>query len=123
MNTVQPTLTEPGVKYFLKETLKNCKIRKDLQFNKIMNLGLLLMFIIIASILLYYKYKNRPTEEDRRKTKQLKRDYFVNKVRQMQTKKAKELNQQITNLPNFESPFELLHKNFYKTIIINGTTN
>ena len=114
MNTVQPTLTEPGVKYFLKETLKNCKIRKDLQFNKIMNLGLLLMFIIIASILLYYKYKNRPTEEDRKKIKQLKRDYFVNKVRQMQTKKAKELNQQITNLPNFESPFELIHKNFYK---------
>ena len=115
MNTVQPTLTEPGVKYFLRETLKNCKIRKDLQFNKIMNLGLLLMFIIISSILLYYKYKNRPTEEDRKKIKQLKRDYFVNKVRQMQTKKAKELNQQITNLPNFESPFELIHKNFYKT--------
>ena len=115
MNIVRPTLTEPGVKYFLKETLKNCKIRKDLQFNKIMNLGLLLMFIIISSILLYYKYKNRPTEEDRKKIKQLKRDYFVNKVRQMQTNKAKELNQQITNLPNFESPFELLHKNFYKT--------
>ena len=33
----------------------------------------------------------------------------------MQAVKAKQLNRQITNLPKFESPFELLHKNFYKT--------
>tara|TARA_B100000073_G_C23336184_1_gene412890 strand:+ start:59 stop:406 length:348 start_codon:yes stop_codon:yes gene_type:complete len=115
MEVIRPTLTEPGVKYFLKETLKNCKIKKDLQFNMLMNLGLLSMFVIIVSILLYYKYKTRPTEEDRKKKKQLKRDYFVNKVRQMQAVKAKQLNEQITNLPKFESPFELLHKNFYKT--------
>ncbi len=115
MEVIRPTLTEPGVKYFLKETLKNCKIKKDLQFNMLMNLGLLGMFVIIVSILLYYKYKTRPTEEDRKKKKQLKRDYFVNKVRQMQAVKAKQLNEQITNLPKFESPFELLHKNFYKT--------
>ena len=115
MDVLRPTLTEPGVKYFLKETLKNCKIKKDLQFNMIMNLGLLGMFVIIVSILLYYKYKTRPTEQDRKKKKQLKKDYFVNKVRQMQAVKAKQLNEQITNLPKFESPFELLHKNFYKT--------
>ena len=54
-------------------------------------------------------------EEDRNKIKQLKRDYFVNKVRQLEAKKAKQLDRQITNLPQFESPFELLHKNFYKT--------
>ena len=115
MEVIRPTLTEPGVKYFLKETLKNCKIKKDLQFNMLMNLGLLGMFVIIVSVLLYYKYKTRPTEQDRKKKKQLKRDYFVNKVRQMQAVKAKQLNEQITNLPKFESPFELLHKNFYKT--------
>ena len=115
MDVLRPTLTEPGVKYFLKETLKNCKIKKDLQFNMLMNLGLLGMFVIIVSILLYYKYKTRPTEQDRKKKKQLKREYFVNKVRQMQAVKAKQLNEQITNLPKFESPFELLHKNFYKT--------
>ena len=28
---------------------------------------------------------------------------------------AKQLNETITNLPKFESPFELLHKNFYKS--------
>ena len=115
MDNSRPILTEPGVKYFLKETLKNCKIKKDTEFNQLMNLGLLTTFLLISSCLLYYKYKTRPTEEDRKKLKRLKRDYFMNKVRQLEAKKAKQLNQQITNLPRFESPFELLHKNFYNT--------
>ena len=115
MDISRPILTEPGVKYFLKETLKNCKIKKDTQFNQLMNLALLTTFIVIVVILLYYKYKTRPTEEDRKRKKQLKRDYFINKVRQLEAKKAKQLDRQITNLPQFESPFELLHKNFYKT--------
>ena len=115
MDNSRPILTEPGVKYFLKETLKNCKIKKDIEFNQLMNLGLLTTFVLIFSCLLYYKYKTRPTEEDRKKLKILKRDYFMNKVRQLEAKKAKQLNNQITNLPLFESPFELLHKNFYKT--------
>jgi len=115
MDISKPTLTEPGVKYFLKETLKNCRIKKNTEFNQLMNLALLTSFVVISSVLLYYKYKTRPTEDDREKIKQLKRDYFVNKVRQLEAKKAKQLDRQITNLPQFESPFELLHKNFYKT--------
>ena len=115
MDISKPTLTEPGVKYFLKETLKNCRIKKDTVFNQLMNLALLTSFVVISSVLLYYKYKTRPTDDDRKKLKQLKRDYFVNKVRQLEAKKAKQLDRQITNLPQFESPFELLHKNFYKT--------
>ena len=111
----RPILTEPGVSYFLKETLKKCKIKKDVEMNNLMNLGLLITFITIASSLLYYKFKTRPTEEDREKLKRLKRDYFVNRVRQLESKKAKQLQQSITNLPKFESPFELLHKNFYNT--------
>lgn len=111
----RPILTEPGVSYFLKETLKKCKIKKDVEMNNLMNLGLLITFITITSSLLYYKFKTRPTEEDREKLKRLKRDYFVNRVRQLESKKAKQLQQSITNLPKFESPFELLHKNFYNT--------
>ena len=82
MDISKPTLTEPGVKYFLKETLKNCRIKKNIEFNQLMNLALLTSFVVISSVLLYYKYKTRPTEDDRKKIKQLKRDYFVNKVRQ-----------------------------------------
>ena len=78
----RPILTEPGVSYFLKETLKKCKIKKDIEMNNLINLGLFITFVTITSSLLYYKFKTRPTEEDREKLKRLKRDYFVNRVRQ-----------------------------------------
>ena len=49
-----------------------------------------------------------------KKKTRLKRDYFINKVRKLQADKARIYNKSITNLPKFESPFELLHKKFYK---------
>ena len=110
-----PSLTEPGVRYFIGETLKNCKTKKDIFNNKIINICLFCILLFICSGVLYYKYKTRPTEEERKKQKQLKRDYFLTKVRKLETKKAKQLSKSITNLPKFESPFEVLHKNFYKT--------
>ena len=110
-----PSLTEPGVKYFLQETLKKCKLKRDKYNNRILNLSLLILFVILVCALLYYKYRTRPTEEDRKKKKQLKRDYFITRVRKLEAQKAKKNSRSITNLPKFESPFELLHKNFYKT--------
>ena len=59
MDISKPILTEPGVKYFLKETLKNCKIKKNTEFNRNVNLALLTMFILISCGLLYYKYKTK----------------------------------------------------------------
>ena len=76
MDISKPTLTEPGVKYFLKETLKNCRVKKDIEFNQLVNLALLTSFVVISSMLLYYKYKTRPTEEDRKKNKTVKKRLF-----------------------------------------------
>ena len=115
MNYVRPSLTEPGVTYFLQETLKQCKEKREIFNTRVFNLVLFGGFTLILASLLYYKYSTRPTEKDRKRKKQLKREYFINKVRQLEAKKAKQLNETITNLPKFESPFELLHKNFYKS--------
>ena len=65
--------------------------------------------------LLWLKHDNMKSRNFLYSQKTLKRDYFITKVRQLEAKKAKQLDRQITNLPQFESPFELLHKNFYKT--------
>ena len=114
MDSANPILTEPGVKYFLKETLKQCREKRTTSHNYYFNLFLIFFFSGILTILLIYKYKTRPTEHDRKKLKNLKRDYFITKVRKLQAKKAKLYEKQITNLPLFESPFEVLHKKFYK---------
>jgi hypothetical protein len=113
--TSRPTLTEPGVKYFLGETLKNCKKNKEIFNVQLFNLFLFLGFFFIVTALLVYKYKTKPGPEDLKKKASLKRDYFMNKVKQLQANKARLYEKSITNLPNFESPFELLHKKFYKT--------
>ena len=108
-----PTLTEPGVKYFIGETLKNIHKEKKNYNYIVFNIGLVLLFFVILGILLVYKYKTRPSEKERKEKNKLKKDYFITKVRSLQAKKAKQLNENITNLPKFESPFEKLHKNFY----------
>ena len=110
----RPTLTEPGVKYFLGETLKNCKKNKEVFNVQLFNLALFIGFLSIVTALLVYKYKSKPGPEEMKKKARLKRDYFINKVRKLQADKARIYNQSITNLPKFESPFEVLHKKFYK---------
>ena len=110
----RPILTEPGVKYFLGETLKNCKKNKEVFNVQLFNLALFIGFLTIVTALLVYKYKSKPGPEEMKQKAHLKRDYFLNKVRKLQADKARIYNKNITNLPNFESPFELLHKKFYK---------
>tara|TARA_B100000963_G_scaffold159000_1_gene138395 strand:- start:6683 stop:7027 length:345 start_codon:yes stop_codon:yes gene_type:complete len=110
----RPLLTEPGVKYFLGESLKNCKKNKEVFNVQIFNLALFVGFLCIVSALLVYKYKTKPGPKELKKKEQLKRDYFINKVKILQADKARIYNQNITNLPKFESPFEVLHKKFYK---------
>ena len=114
MVIANPILTESGVKFFLKETLKQCREKRTISHNYYFNLSLLFFFTVTLTILLIYKYKTRPTDNDRKKLKHLKRDYFVSKVNKLQAKKSKLYEKQITNLPLFESPFEVLHKKFYK---------
>ena len=43
----KPILTEPGVKYFLNETLKQCREFKNNYNNHIFNISLLVIFLII----------------------------------------------------------------------------
>ena len=73
----RPTLTEPGVKYFLGETLKNCKKNKDIFNVQLFNLALFVGFLCIVSALLVYKYKTKPNSEELKKKALLKRDYFI----------------------------------------------
>ena len=43
---------------------------------------------------------------------ELKRTYILGKIKSLNEKAAKERQELITNLPNFESDYELMHKKF-----------
>ena len=46
-----PTLTEPGVKYFLRETLKQCHDKRSSYYNIIWNCGFFLLLLALIGVI------------------------------------------------------------------------
>ena len=113
MNTQKATLIEPGVRYFISETLKNNRNKKQYIDKINTNITLFLIFCLIIGGILYYKRKHKPTLEDLKQKEQLKKYNILNKIKLLSDRKLKDRNEIITNLPKFESDFVKLHKNFY----------
>lgn len=108
-----PNLTEPGVTYFLKQTLIKCNERKSLFYNTILNMAGLFFFISILGIILVYKKNNKLTPQEIKSNKIASQQYMLERIKQFREKRAKESNDIITSLPRFESNFVRLHKNYY----------
>jgi len=73
----QPSLVEPGVKYFLRETLKNCHTYKEKYKNQLFNLSIFLGFVFIVGAILMYKYKGKPTTEEINQKDTEKKQYVL----------------------------------------------
>lgn len=109
-----PILIETGTKYFMKETLKKCRELKQNYYNKFINIILLLILILIILGFLYYKKKTRLTPEEKERNILEKETFFLNKIKLIRENEGKKTNDLITNLPQFKSHFEVLHKKYYK---------
>ena len=108
MNSIKynsPMLTEPGVKYFINETLKQCRQFKENHQHIIFNIGLLVMFFIILGALLLYKYKGKLSEEEIEQKELLKKQYILSKIRNFKDSKIKSQQELITGLPHYENEF------------------
>jgi len=109
-NFTKPTLTEPGVKYFLNQTLKQCHIIREKFHNTIFNIGLFIGFIIILGVILLYKYKGRLTPVEIEKKNKEKQQYILSKIQKFQEAKRIAHQELITGLPAWESEYDILHK-------------
>lgn len=105
MNETTPTLIEPGVKYFLKESLIICNKKKGFDNYIYYNFLLLLSFIVILGGILYYKYKCKLNPKEKKKLEEKKQTYFLDKIKQINEDVKEEFNNSITNLPKFENEF------------------
>jgi len=103
---VAPKLTEPGIKYFLNQSLKQCHKAKITYYNNICNIALFLGFILILILMLIYKYKGKITPDEQKKRNYEKYKYILDKVRKTQEDKLKMTQQLITGLPNWNNDFE-----------------
>ena len=105
-------LIEPGVRYFLNETLKNDNKNRIEKKNNFFNFCLFIGFFFILGGFLYYKYLSRPTKKDLEERDKQKKYYILSKIKSLNEKAARERQESITNLPKFESDYELMHKKF-----------
>ena len=103
INYNSPMLTEPGVKYFINETLKQCRQFKENHQHIIFNIGLLVMFFIILGVFLFYKYKGKLSEEEIEQKELLKKQYILSKIRNFKDAKIKSQQELITGLPHYEN--------------------
>ena len=112
----KPSLTEPGVKYFLNETLKQCHTFKEKHNNTLFNIGLLIGFFVILGVLLLYKYKGKLTREEIRENEESKKRYIMSKIRNYQQAKLRSQQELITGLPHWESELESVNKSIINKI-------
>jgi hypothetical protein len=85
MNTIltSPKLIEPGVRYFLSGTLKECRKFKDKNYTLLFNISMTGLLILLIGGFLMYRYKGKltPAEVEIKNTK--KKEYIISKLHQM----------------------------------------
>jgi len=105
----KPVLTEPGVKYFLNQTLKQCHIVRNNFHNTIFNIGMFIAFLIVLGLILVYKYKGRLTNEEKEKKDIEKQKYILSKIKQLQEAKKIAHQELITGLPTWENEYNTIN--------------
>jgi hypothetical protein len=106
----KPLLIEPGVKYFLNETLKQCKEFKNKYNNILLNLGLFVAFIMILGLILLFMYKGKLTPSEKAQRNYQQQQYILSKIRNFEEAKKLASQELITGLPAWENEYEILHK-------------
>jgi len=112
---LKPQLIEPGTKYFLKHTLVQCKNFKDKYINILVNIGLLIIFFIIITLILYFRYKGNIKPEEKKLKLKKEKEYIMTKLIQLSDYKKKQSQNLITNLPEWNNNPEsiILNRKLY----------
>jgi hypothetical protein len=77
----QPSLVEPGVKYFLSDALKKTHDYKMKTYSFVLNLAIGVTFFVVFGGFLYYKYKSKPTPEEKHEKMMRDQAIVMSKIR------------------------------------------
>ena len=106
----KPLLVEPGIKYFLHETLKKCKEYKEQYNNYLYNAGLFIFFMLILGAILLYKYRGKLSTEEMQQRDREKKQYILSKIKNFQDAKRIAHQELIASLPNWDNEYELISR-------------
>ena len=101
----QTNLVEPGVRYFLRKTLKGCREKKNIIYSRIFNVALFIAFMSVLGGILYYKYKGKLTPAEKKARKDKQELYLTEKIKSMQIQTKRDSNMIITDLPCTDKVF------------------
>jgi hypothetical protein len=98
-----PRLIEPGVRYFLSGTLKECRKFKDNNASIFFNLYMACVLIVVLGGFLVYRYKGKLTPAELEIKTRKKKEYIISKLNQMAylRKTQGNANGMITALPQW----------------------
>lgn len=80
-NAPAPTLTEPGVRYFLSKSLDQCRKVKDCYHAQTFNITVGIAFFLCLGVFLYLRYKGKPTIEEVDAKKRQQQEYILSKLK------------------------------------------
>ena len=106
----KPILIEPGIRYFLNQTLKQCHAFKEKYNNMLFNISLFIFFFFILGIILLIKYKGKPTEQEKEQKETEKKQYILSKIKNYQDAKIRSQQELITGLPHWNTEFDNIHQ-------------
>ena len=102
-----PVLCEPGVKYFISSSLKECHKFKERNLSFFFNIGMVFLFIVLVGGFLVYKYKGKLTPSEIAAKKQREKNYIISKLEQIAAAKHLQNQSMITNLPRWDDHPEI----------------
>jgi len=104
-----PSLIEPGTKYFIRGTLKQCRLFKDQYTNTIFNISATVALCAAVTIILWWRYKGKLTAHDIANKNRQKQEYLISKLQQLSAirKQQNKNSNMITDLPTFDKQPEL----------------
>ena len=97
----RPRLIEPGVKYFLNGTLKECRRFKDKHATILFNIIMVFVLIVVVGGFLMYKYKGKLTPTEVYIKNRKKKEYIISKLQQLAYLRKTQSQSIITNLPEW----------------------
>jgi hypothetical protein len=92
-------LIEPSVKYYLQSSLQSCHNTRVKIYSLIFNASIFILFVLIVGGILYYSYKNKPTEYEKQQKMMKDQEYILSKIKYYQTEVHKKYDTDITQLP------------------------
>jgi len=99
----KPALIEPGVRYFIGCTLKECRKFKDRHISKLFNISMTLLLLIVVGGFLLYRYKGKPSIKEIEVKNRKTQEYIITKLHHLALYKQQhyQSTNMITDLPSW----------------------